>query len=60
LRTAYGATQVNARRQDPVLRDLQLARAWLAGSHWYQQIRAFLPELRPAWWVLRGYLAALI
>jgi hypothetical protein len=23
-------------------------------------VRAFLPELRPAWWVLRGYLAALI
>ena len=60
LRAAYGATQVNTPRQDPVLRDLQLARAWLTGSQWYQQIRAFLPELRPAWWVLRGYLAALI
>src|SRR6267378_3022810 len=60
LRTAYGATQGNTRRQDPVLRDLQLVRAWLTGSRWYQQVRAFLPELRPAWWVLRGYLAALI
>lgn len=27
------------------------------GSHpWYQATRAFLPELRPAWWVARGYL----
>jgi hypothetical protein len=60
LRTAYGATQVETRRQDPALRDLQLARAWLTGSEWYRQVRAFLPELRPAWWVLRGYLAALI
>ena len=60
LRAAYGAGQVNTRRQDPVLRDLQLARAWVTGSEWYRQVRAFLPELRPAWWVLRGYLAALI
>ena len=60
MRTAYGATQVDPRRQDPALRDLQLARAWLTGSKWYRQVRAFLPELRPAWWVLRGYLAALI
>jgi hypothetical protein len=60
LRIAYGATQVDARRQDPALRDLQLARAWVTGSEWYRQVRAFLPELRPAWWVLRGYLAALI
>jgi hypothetical protein len=60
LRTAYGATEVDTRRQDPALRDLQLARTWLTGSEWYRQVRAFLPELRPAWWVLRGYLAALI
>jgi hypothetical protein len=60
LRAAYGAGQVNTQRQDPVLRDLQAARAWVTGSEWYRQVRAFLPELRPAWWVLRGYLAALI
>jgi len=60
LRAAYGATPVGTRPQDPALRDLQLARAWLTGSAWYRQVRAFLPELRPAWWVLRGYLAALI
>ena len=60
LRAAYGATKVDTRPQDPALRDLQRARAWVTGSQWYGQVRAFLPELRPAWWVLRGYLAALI
>jgi hypothetical protein len=60
LRTAYGATQVDPRRQDPAMRDLVQARAWVMGSEWYRQVRAFLPELRPAWWVLRGYLAALV
>jgi hypothetical protein len=60
LRTAYGAAQVGTGRQDPAVRDLQRARAWVTGSEWYRQVRAFLPELRPAWWVLRGYLAALI
>jgi hypothetical protein len=60
LRTAYGAAQVNSKRQDPALRDLQRARAWVTGSAWYRGVQAFLPELRPAWWVLRGYLAALI
>jgi hypothetical protein len=60
LRTAYGAARVSRRRQDPALRDLKRARAWVTRSEWYRQVRAFLPDLRPAWWVLRGYLAALI
>jgi len=60
LRAAYGAAQVNQRRLGPVLRDLQAARAWVRESDWYRQVRAFLPELRPAWWVLRAYLLVLI
>jgi hypothetical protein len=60
LRAAYGATSANARRQDPAFRDLRLAVAWVTNSAWYRQVRAFLPELRPAWWVLRAYLAVLI
>src|ERR1700736_5582348 len=60
LRTAYGAAQANRRRQDPVVRDLQVAVAWMTGSAWYRQVRAFLPELRPAWWVLRAYLVVLV
>src|SRR5713101_1117388 len=60
LRAAYGAAQVNQRRLGPVLRDLQAARARVTESDWYRQVRAFLPELRPAWWVLRAYLLVLI
>jgi len=60
LRAAYGAAQVNQRRLRPVLRNLQAARAWVTESDWYRQVRAFLPELRPAWWVLRAYLLVLI
>src|SRR2546421_10025733 len=60
LRAAYGAGQDNSRRQDPAFHDLRRAVAWVTGSTWYRQIRAFLPQLRPAWWVLRAYLAVLI
>src|SRR5437764_10039459 len=60
LRAAYGAAQVNPRRQAAALHDLQRALAWVTGSTWYRQIRAFLPELRPAWWVLRAYLVVRI
>jgi hypothetical protein len=60
MRAAYGATSASSRRQDPAFRDLRLAVAWVTSSAWYRQVREFLPELRPAWWVLRGYLAALI
>jgi hypothetical protein len=60
LRAAYGAAQGNRRRQDPLLRDLQSVRAWVSRSTWFRQVRAFLPELRPAWWVLRAYLAVLV
>ncbi len=27
---------------------------------WFQQVRSFLPELRPAWWVARGFLLAVM
>jgi hypothetical protein len=60
LRAAYGAAQGNRRRQDTLLRDLQAVRAWVSQSTWFRQVRAFLPELRPAWWVLRAYLAVLV
>jgi len=60
LRAAYGASRASASRPDPALRDLRQAVGWVTGSAWYRQVRAFLPELRPAWWVLRAYLAVLI
>src|SRR2546421_9241846 len=60
LRAAYGATHASTRRQDPALRHLQLGLDRLTRSGWYRQVRAFLPELRPAWWVLRAYLVVLV
>ncbi|MEV4553014.1 hypothetical protein [Nonomuraea wenchangensis] len=42
-------------------------RAWATGAHTallrhgpYRSLAAFLPELRPGWWVLRGYLLAML
>jgi hypothetical protein len=60
LRTAYGATRAGAARQDPLLRDVKLATRWVTTSAWYRQLRSFLPELRPAWWVFRAYLLVLV
>src|SRR5438105_11622576 len=60
LRAAYGAAQAGSRRQEPAFGDVRRAVTWVAKSAWYRELRAFLPQLRPAWWVLRGYLAALI
>src|SRR5438094_1447943 len=59
LRAAYGAAKSGAPR-GPGLRHVQHAVAWITASAWYRQLRAFLPELRPAWWVLRAYLVVLI
>ena len=60
LRAAYGATSASPRRPDPSFRDFRRAVAWVTSSAWYREVREFLPELRPAWWVLRAYLAVLI
>lgn len=45
---------------EPEARRPNAARALVssvAASPTWQRVRAFLPELRPGWWVLRGYLA---
>ena len=60
LRAAYGATRAGGTRQDPALRDLRLAVRAVTASAWFMQVRAFLPELRPAWWVLRAYIVVLL
>jgi hypothetical protein len=36
------------------------AAAAVAGSSAVREIRSFVPQLRPAWWVLRGYLVVLV
>src|SRR5437764_731899 len=60
LRSAYGAAHAGGRRQAAALHDLRRAVGWVTASAWYRQVRAFLPELRPAWWVLRAYLLVLV
>jgi len=60
LRAAYGATHAGGTRQDPALRDFKLAVRSVTASAWFGQVRAFLPELRPAWWVLRAYVVVLL
>jgi len=60
LRAAYGATHAGGSRQDPALRDLRLAVRAVTASAWFAQVRAFLPELRPGWWVLRAYIVVLL
>jgi hypothetical protein len=60
LRAAYGATRAGGTRQAPALRDLRLAVRAVTASAWFMQVRAFLPELRPAWWVLRAYIVVLL
>lgn len=60
LRAAYGGQMsMRAARTSPrqaVRRTLE----WVRATRFYRELRAFLPQLRPAWWVLRAYLAVLI
>jgi hypothetical protein len=64
LRAAYGAGQPSARAAqtngEHLVDSVRAAGARIIASDRVRQIVAFLPEMRPAWWVLRGYLAALI
>jgi len=60
LRAAYGGARASGKRQYPALRDLGRAIDRVTTSAWYRQLRAFLPELRPAWWVLRAYIVVLV
>src|SRR3984893_2896075 len=60
LRAAYGAAHAGSKSQHPALRDLKLAVRTVPASAWFGQVRAFLPELRPAWWVLRAYVVVLL
>jgi hypothetical protein len=59
LISAYGVRPAGDRRRTPGEK-LRQASAWLTATSFYRGVEAFLPQLRPAWWVLRGYLAVLI
>ncbi|MFI6500447.1 hypothetical protein [Nonomuraea typhae] len=43
----------------PRRRPLAGALTWLRAQAVYREAAAFLPELRPGWWVLRGYVLAM-
>jgi len=60
LRAAYGAAHPPAQKgRAPFRGAVTGLRARLAQSDWYREVCAFLPSLRPAWWVFRGYSVAL-
>ena len=61
LRAAYGGGDPFGASSRIPLRDRaqSLIRAAI-GTNAYRSLLALLPELRPGWWVLRGYLAVLI
>ena len=62
LRAAYtaGHQPDSDRKQTNFSYLLEKARTRLDGWAWYRHGLAFLPSLRPGWWVLRAYLAVLI
>jgi len=60
LRTAYGTHAISAPQAFARSRRV-LARATtsVTSSGTYRAFRGYLPELRPAWWVLRAYLVVM-
>ncbi|MFI7636639.1 hypothetical protein [Nonomuraea sp. NPDC049400] len=61
LAAAYGDRPESRRKRR------RSPRAWVLGAHTrlmhqgpYRSFVGFLPELRPGWWVLRGYLLAML
>ncbi|MCU1587659.1 MAG: hypothetical protein JWN31_1152, partial [Frankiales bacterium] len=50
-RQATGSTYLDRARS---------ARAWLREQQWLRDAAAFIIQLRPAWWLLRGYLLVLV
>jgi hypothetical protein len=61
LRRAYGAgLPTKKARFGRTKRLLTSATASLSRWPTYMAIRGYLPELRPAWWVLRAYLVVLV
>jgi uncharacterized membrane protein len=61
LRSAYGAGEAESIGRPRLVRDT--FRAFIAtvtGTQAYREANALWPELRPGWWVLRAYLAALV
>jgi len=61
LRAAYGAgLRTTGGRFPRIHRLVGAAAAQVHGWSSVQAVREYLPELRPAWWVLRAYLVVLV
>ncbi|GAA3578202.1 hypothetical protein GCM10022419_069520 [Nonomuraea rosea] len=61
LAAAYGDRPERGRRRRPDPREWALrAHTRLLHQGSYRSFAHFLPELRPGWWVLRGYLLAML
>ncbi|MGN9840733.1 hypothetical protein ACTMTI_21680 [Nonomuraea sp. H19] len=61
LMAAYGGrTESRQKRRARPREWVQRAHAALLRQGSYRGFMAFLPELRPGWWVLRGYLLAML
>ena len=59
-RSAYGSADAAVTKARSPLRDrAQAVISAVIGTNAYRDAAALLPELRPGWWVLRGYLAVL-
>jgi hypothetical protein len=59
LLAAYGAGS-QARRAGRIRGTFRSLSRLAQGSAAYRSVRGFLPQLRPAWWVFRAYLAVLV
>lgn len=61
LVAAYGGRPASRQKRRPrPLERLRALHVTLMGKGPYRGLVGFLPELRPGWWVLRGYLLAMI
>jgi hypothetical protein len=60
LRASAGLGPTSSPRRAHGLDAARRRLAALQAHSWYGAVRNFLPELRPAWWVLRGWLLAYV
>jgi uncharacterized membrane protein len=60
LRSAYAGNAATTTRRRPLRDRVRALISSAIGTTAYRELREFLPELRPGWWVLRAYLAVLV
>ncbi len=60
LRAAYGTSAQGSWRAGAWQIRVADAWSWIVSQPIYRPVRSFLLDLRPGWWVLRGYLAVML